>query len=313
MHARTLAVLILALGGCGSNQLPAGAGGPGGGGGGGGGGGTDGSTGAPLNQRVIDLPSFSVGPGQEVFMCYYVPPDTEDRWVQTVTIDMAPGSHHLVVLRIPNGGATATGPAPCDGLFGGHFPSAMMPGSQEPHTEYAFPDGFGMKVPKTDGLYFQSHYLNATTDQTLEAHVVYTMGNVDQSSVKTQVGSLFYGQWGLKVPTGRSTQSMSCAAPQDFNLLYAFGHMHRHALSFDSSVAGKPLYHTDTWDNPKTGAYDMPGFAVATGDTITWSCTYENDTGSTLVFGDSATKNEMCILAGQYYPADNSSTLFLCN
>jgi hypothetical protein len=35
---------------------------------------------------------------------------------------------------------------------------------------------------------------------------------------------------------------------------------------------------------------------------ITWSCSYYNDTGGTLSFGESAIKSVMCIYMGQYYP-----------
>ena len=52
---------------------------------------------------------------------------------------------------------------------------------------------------------------------------------------------------------------------------------------------------------------------VKKGDAISWSCTYDNQTGKTLHFGDSASTNEMCILVGIYYPAPNSQTLFVCN
>jgi hypothetical protein len=38
------------------------------------------------------------------------------------------------------------------------------------------------------------------------------------------------------------------------------------------------------------------------GDAIEWTCEYINTTTKPLVFGDSATENEMCILFGYIYP-----------
>ena len=37
---------------------------------------------------------------------------------------------------------------------------------------------------------------------------------------------------------------------------------------------------------------------------ITWDCTYFNNTGAALTFGDSAQTNAMCIYLAQYYPAN---------
>ena len=42
---------------------------------------------------------------------------------------------------------------------------------------------------------------------------------------------------------------------------------------------------------------------MTSSQSITWSCSYYNDTGATLTFGDSAISNVMCIYLGQYYPA----------
>jgi hypothetical protein len=41
---------------------------------------------------------------------------------------------------------------------------------------------------------------------------------------------------------------------------------------------------------------------------VDWSCTYVNDTSQTLVFGQSATKNVMCIGASIYYPVSDISS-----
>jgi len=45
-----------------------------------------------------------------------------------------------------------------------------------------------------------------------------------------------------------------------------------------------------------------PAMQMSGSDSITWQCSYYNDTNSTLTFGDSAVNNVMCIYMGQYYP-----------
>src|SRR5205823_19617 len=162
------------------------------------------------------------------------------------------------------------------------------------------------------GLIFQMHYINASATTALTAHVVYTMKTVEEADVKVPAGELFYSQWSLSVPPGPSVSSLTCKAPSDFNLLLATGHMHKHGTAFDAHVAGRMLYHTDNWDQPSWSSYATPGFTVARGDDITWACTYDNQSDKIIHFGDSAATDEMCILAGIYYPAPSGETLFFC-
>jgi len=63
------------------------------------------------------------------------------------------------------------------------------------------------------------------------------------------------------------------------------------------------LYQTTNWDDPPLEAKSID---LAAGDQIQWSCTYNNDTGGILTFGESAATNEMCIFTGQYYPAPDT-------
>ena len=60
------------------------------------------------------------------------------------------------------------------------------------------------------------------------------------------------------------------------------------------------LVDTDQWDEPAPVVYDPP-IMLNPRDTITWTCTYDNTTDQTLIFGDSAQKNEMCIFLGRFF------------
>lgn len=262
---------------------------------------------AGVNDRVLELPRFTLQPGEEKILCAYVPPDGVERYVNRFLTDMTPGSHHLIVYRVPADGGPARGPEPCsNGL-----PIGMLPGAQEPHTELPLPPGIAYKVGAGEGLYFQMHYINATPAP-ITAAVNYRMGTIAREAVRELAGELFYSMWNLKVPTGKSTQEQTCKAPHDLNLMLATGHMHKHGLTFDAWVNNQPVYHTSDWDAPKWAAYEHPGFQVKQGDPIRWACAYDNQTGAVLKFGDSADKNEMCIFVGLYWPAPNSETQFLC-
>jgi hypothetical protein len=127
--------------------------------------------------------------------------------------------------------------------------------------------------------------------------------------VTQHVGPIFLNQALLSVPpTGQpSTSTASYTLTQDVNLLLGASHMHKRATNFVSTAStGQTLFQTTQWSEPQPKIYS-PALHLASGTTITWSCTYVNDTGSTLTFGESASTNVMCISEFIYYPVQNTA------
>ncbi|MSP62861.1 MAG: hypothetical protein EXR72_21520 [Myxococcales bacterium] len=271
--------------------------------------GTD-MAGAQASERAIPLAPFTLEAGEEKILCYYVPPDGVERYISRFEIDMAAGSHHLVVMRIRDDqGLPATGPVPCNDLPNGF--DGMLPGSQQPHTEWTFPVGVAMKLEKNHGIYFQSHYINATAKQ-ITTGVTWKITSADPSTVKETAGVIFYSNTGIQIGAGVSVKSLSCKLPQALNLLTATGHMHKRGTAFDASVDGQKVYHTDSWDEPNNATFPAPGMAIPAGAHLDFGCTYDNKTGKTLKYGNSAELNEMCIFVGIFYPIKLQQTLFAC-
>jgi hypothetical protein len=91
------------------------------------------------------------------------------------------------------------------------------------------------------------------------------------------------------------------------------------ALGITASTGGNAFYTETNWDSPGLFVHGpcVPEPFTATGvlsplpmtntSSITWDCTYYNDTTSALTFGDSALSNVMCIYMAQYYPASTSA------
>jgi hypothetical protein len=262
--------------------------------------------------KSYSLAPFTLAPGDEKINCYYVPPDGVERYVSRIVVDMKPGSHHLVVFRIKDAvGMPTSGPTPCSQLDIPQGFDGLFPGSQQQHTEYTFPDGVAVKLEKDHGLLFQSHYINASAKEIVTG-VDYRLTVAPREQVKQVAGMIFYSNFGLMVPPGKSTQSRTCRSPFDLRLLSVTGHMHKRGLTFDASIDGKNVYHTDRWDEPAFAAFPLPGYEVKKDSPITYECTYDNETGKTIRFGNSAATDEMCILAGLYYPSQNGETLFQC-
>ncbi len=68
------------------------------------------------------------------------------------------------------------------------------------------------------------------------------------------------------------------------------------------------IFESQDWDGPTPAVFN-PAMELATGTTITWACSFQNDTGENLTFGESASTNEMCIFNGIYYPSPDGSSI----
>src|SRR5882724_7615564 len=100
-----------------------------------------------------------------------------------------------------------------------------------------------------------------------------------------------------------STQSRTYSLGQEIWLIGDASHMHKRGIRFQASTdKGDMLYDGTDWQEPKLKSFS-PALHLMPGTKITWACTYNNDTGQTLSFGESAANNEMCIFPGEFYNA----------
>jgi len=258
---------------------------------------------------TITLDSFMVPAGSEAFKCqtFTNPFAGNDQNVSEWEVHMTPGSHHTFLFL---DGTNANGPlTDCSGLT---FQTVLW-SSQTPDNDFKYPPGVAMLVPGSSGIKIIAHYLNATT-QPIMANVEYIAHHVDPSVVQQHAGTLFINNALINIPSdgAQHTASQTCPIGKDMNLMFAFNHMHKHATNFTLDLssgfgaAPERLYQTTLWNDPP-GVDWTPPKVIHAGASITTTCTYVNNTGSTLTFGESAATNEMCILSGQYYPVVQQS------
>jgi hypothetical protein len=248
----------------------------------------------------VDVP-----PGGEIYKCQdFGNPFAKDIAILESESDIMPGSHHFAAFRIEGLTTAPMMDCPNGGLEAHEFVHAAQTLVQKT----TYPKDVGRFLPATDGLRLMVHYLNTTVDP-LHVQARFSMKYVDAAEIKYKAGGVFLNNLGLMVPPGASTVSKSYTLDTDIKLLGAVSHMHRHAVGFTSSTDdGRKIYEGAEWDEPKVAAFDPP-MELSAGTTIDWACSYQNDTGDTLGFGESAAKNEMCILNGVFYPTPDGSSL----
>jgi hypothetical protein len=272
-----------------------------------------GTGGAPVldaNTVSVQMDEFTVNPGQEVFMCqdFVNPFGGQDVAVGRSESEMAPGSHHLHVYYGANEPAD-TRAVPCQNPF--EF-RPMIHLAATPHFVSEYPVNTAAMLKGQTGLRMQAHYLNTTADP-IVAKVVVKLTKVDPASIQHWVGQMHFSRSYLQIAPGKGqVLKTSCKVPDNFGpiqLLSGISHMHKRGVHFVATTStGQPLMDTNLWDEAPPRYYDPP-VTLAPGDTIDWTCTYDNDTGKTLEFGDSAEKNEMCIYIARFTSSPNGDDL----
>ncbi len=253
----------------------------------------------------IDMDSFDVEPGGEVYMCqnFKNPFGGTDTAIAASESYMSQGSHHMFAFY--NDTSTDGALESCSGL---EFHRSIHT-AQEPYTKFQYPTGVGALIKGTEGVRMNAHYIN-TSNKTLTAHVSVVLYVAKPGTVSSYSAQIFFNNPAILVgphATGHATKT--CNIPSDVKLFGVSSHMHQFGTHFTATTDdGRSVYETDTWDNPEVKIFDPP-MDLATGSSITYTCDYNNPTSSTLTFGDSAYTNEMCILSGRYFPAADGATI----
>jgi hypothetical protein len=255
---------------------------------------------------TLKMQPFTVNPNQEVYMCqdFANPFMGQQADIVSYELHMSTGSHHMFAFYTTNAANGSVAACPQGGLQ--FAPYTFTAGS--PTAIQTYPDGMGASIPPTTGFTINAHFIN-TGASALQGNVALTIYVAKTGEVTQHVGPIFLNQALLSVPpTGQpSTSTASYSLTQDVNLLLGASHMHQRATHFVSTAStGQTLFETTQWSEPKPTIYS-PALHLTSGTTVTWSCTYVNDTGSTLTFGESAATNVMCIAEFIYYPVQNTT------
>ncbi len=251
---------------------------------------------------TITMDSFTVAPGEEVYYCQtFANPWNAQVDIKTYALEMSPGSHHMFAFYQSNATDGALAPCPNGGLQFGAFTFT----AQQPKLTETYPVTVGATIPQGTGFQLMAHYLNAGTTAISSTQVSLTMYVAKPGVVTQHAGVLYLNNLAVMAPPGMSTSSSSYTLPQDVQIMSSASHMHRGGTNFVSKASsGETLYTTTEWAEPPGLPYSPP-LELKSGTTITWKCTYDNTTGTLLSFGESATKNVMCISVSVFYPVTN--------
>lgn len=197
-------------------------------------------------------------------------------------------------------------------LFIGETPQAQL--KMPPNVAYPFAAG----APYT----IEIHYMNAGNKPvSADAELVLTLAKPGQEVTRAEM--LFYAsitpldknydgkQKGIPPHQQLTLDPPGFARPPAGIKLFGLtSHQHRIGTEFvisrsrGASDAGQELFRNTDWQHPPLLRFPDDGLLTfAAGEGLRWTCSYNNTNDFYVTFGQSALRNEMCILWGYYFPA----------
>jgi hypothetical protein len=189
---------------------------------------------------------------------------------------------------------------------------------QDATTDWHLPAGVGAKFKAGDLIMLQTHYVNATTQQTPAQAKVLVNFNFPTTTPANEMSVLFATNQNIKVCPGESDKSFtkSCLFnAKGVHVIAANGHFHSRGTEFeimpvDQMGNTSPDFYVSTvWnDPPMTRDIDV---VLPDNGGVEWKCTYSAPVGSCgdpnnsccFTFGPHVDTNEHCNAFVYYYGA----------
>jgi Copper type II ascorbate-dependent monooxygenase, C-terminal domain len=253
--------------------------------------------------------SWSLTAGQtDTYKCVRITVP-EDMYITAFKAVAPQGTHHTVLTMAASG---TDGDYDCNA---GNLDLNMLFASGVGTDEMAFPDGVGIKVPAGQHVNLNLHLFDAT-DHALDGTTEIWVKTVP--SVTQEAEMVFSGTFSIDIPSDNvpHTADGGCTLSADQYLVALWPHEHQTGIHqkvtlTPSGGAEQVLLDKDySFSEQKNYPWTTPVAAHA-GDTLWTTCTYQNDTGMTEMFGDSSL-DEMCFTGIYRYPKQAGSYLFEC-
>jgi hypothetical protein len=258
----------------------------------------------PGYQTLISTP-WTLDANSEKYLCLRVTM-TQDVWIKTIQPIAPVGTHHGVLML-------AATPTVADGLTecSSMLTDPAIYASGVGTTSLDFPDGVGLHIQAGEQLFLNLHLFNAS-DSTLSGTSGIEYIAADPMSIVHEAASVLIGAANkASVPVGLGvTLKFECTPPADTTIFAVAPHMHllgTHLNATYTPMGGAATTLADldySFDDQKfrtitplvtspKGKYDV-------------TCTYDNESGSPVAFGESTTQ-EMCFAMTYVYPPPGAS------
>ncbi len=233
-----------------------------------------------------------------------------DMWIAGFRAASPTGTHHGVLTISTT--STTTGDYDCSA---GSLDTQMLYASGVGTDDLMFPAGVAMHITAGTYINLNLHLFNATDNPLANSSGV-LVKVVQKADVQHEADMMFSGTFTISVASDGQphTAQGGCTAPTDWHIFTLWPHMHQTAThqswTYTPKASGKPisLIDDDFLFNEQKN-YPIPDTLIHQGDQILTVCTYVNNTGRVMTWGDGSDR-EMCFTGMYKYPAGGD--LFQC-
>ena len=237
----------------------------------------------------------------------------EDTYLTNIIAQAPFGTHHTVLSLSDGGTAGPDGDYNCNVSELG---MVMLYASGVGTSPLDFPSGVGVQIAAGTQIHLNLHLFNAT-DQPISGDSAILVKS--QATAPAMLAEMvFAGTSLIAIPSTNQPHDVTGQCPQPvaqpFTLFAVWPHMHQIAIHqkvehIHNGTA--TVLHDMPYDFEEQTYYmQTPEVEVAAGDQIRVTCTYRNNTGGFVTFGESSNQ-EMCFTGLYRYPARNAG-LFEC-
>jgi Copper type II ascorbate-dependent monooxygenase, C-terminal domain len=267
----------------------------------------------PSVMRLISN-DYSLAAGQEKFICIRKTVAT-DLLITEITPVNGQATHHQV-LGVDPAMASPDGVSDCASASEFNVLKwKMLFASGVNSPPLTMPAGAALKIAAGQQLVFQMHLLNATqspvdSSASVDVKLLPAGATADEAQM-ILAGPIPDHRVTPDIDVGIQTVTGKCTIKADTHYFAVFPHMHQIGthIAVTATVGGtvQTLYDADYTFNNQDFKEWAP-IAMTAGDTVGVTCTYDNETGAPVQFGQSS-YNEMCYAISYFYPPLPTGTL----
>lgn len=255
--------------------------------------------------------TWNISPGgQDVYRCVRVTVP-QDMYITSIMAQAPIGTHHTVLSVVTNNPPPPDGEQDCGA---GSLGMVMLYASGVGTSPLDFPTDVGIRIPKGTQIHLNLHLFNASDQQLSGESAILVKAQATPPPMLAEM--VFAGTYNFTIPKGGQpyTKTTTCSASSSYRLFAVWPHLHQLAThqKVELIQGGTPtVLHDLAYDFEEQKYYmKTPEVQVQQGNQIRVTCTWVNNTGADVGFGDSSNE-EMCFTGLYRYPATNSG-IFSC-
>lgn len=263
----------------------------------------------------VVTPPTEVAAGQIVARCYYFHTGNAAAiGVHRIASAMDANAVNVALYTTHDSSGTPTDDQPpgtlidCPGEFGQYWRRLYMANDEDEEIVFPTDDGAGAPVGLEVGagqpavIFMRFANLSGSPVSPSVSISAYALPP-EVAYTPTASYTTFNGNISIPPMTSGDEETYACPVPSGAKFWWFSTHTHLHATLAEIENGASPIVVTTDWQSPAVHTFDSPPFyTFGAGETLKYTCTYDNPGGSPIVSGEGY-YDEHCMALAYFFPA----------